>query len=204
MTSLNWTRSLAPGIMAEKDYPYTAKDGTCAFDASKTVVDVIQRFVTNSKSILTNKIKQCQFDGAWRGWNGDCFGRLPAHFNRLRSGRRLRPLQRWRLHLDHMQKRPVRCVSLSARNCQVHSYKMFELCATLSYAFNYAFYFWRRSTKTNFLFRCKPRCARCWIWARAQGQTAQVLGREKLVGWFVGTQGWFCLVQLKNQLEGNF
>merc|ERR1712168_1122706 len=32
----------APGIMAEADYPYTAKDGTCQFDASKAVVNVIQ------------------------------------------------------------------------------------------------------------------------------------------------------------------
>jgi len=32
----------APGIMSEKDYPYTAKDGNCSFDATKAVVDVIQ------------------------------------------------------------------------------------------------------------------------------------------------------------------
>jgi len=30
----------APGIMSEKDYPYTAKDGSCAFDATKAVVNV--------------------------------------------------------------------------------------------------------------------------------------------------------------------
>lgn len=30
--------------MAEKDYPYTAKDGTCAFDATKAVVNVLQRY----------------------------------------------------------------------------------------------------------------------------------------------------------------
>ena len=29
--------------MSEKDYPYTAKDGNCSFDATKAVVDVIQR-----------------------------------------------------------------------------------------------------------------------------------------------------------------
>jgi len=33
----------APGLMTEKDYPYTAKDGKCVFDASKAVVNVVER-----------------------------------------------------------------------------------------------------------------------------------------------------------------
>jgi len=32
----------APGLMTEKDYPYTAKDGKCVFDASKAVAHVLQ------------------------------------------------------------------------------------------------------------------------------------------------------------------
>jgi len=32
----------APGLMTEKDYPYTAKDGKCVFDPSKAVVNVLQ------------------------------------------------------------------------------------------------------------------------------------------------------------------
>jgi len=31
----------APGIMTEADYPYTAKDGKCVFDAQKAVVNVV-------------------------------------------------------------------------------------------------------------------------------------------------------------------
>lgn len=31
----------APGIMTEEDYPYTAKNGNCVYDESKTVLDVI-------------------------------------------------------------------------------------------------------------------------------------------------------------------
>ena len=38
--------------MAEADYPYTAKDGTCQFDASKAVVNVIQRFVAEKTLFL--------------------------------------------------------------------------------------------------------------------------------------------------------
>lgn len=31
----------APGIMQESDYPYTAKDGSCAYDQTKTVLNVM-------------------------------------------------------------------------------------------------------------------------------------------------------------------